>query len=313
MLPNNTNIHTDTGWNKELEILLRDIKEKCWAYTWLHNTSVTYFNKWNDNLSIVGIAIDILTGTSIFATLNNCTKMIGIQIGTGVIIYIGALIGGYTHYYKLSERADRHKLAASKYSTLYHSIQKELALSQKERQNAKDFITCITNQYDSLMLSSPDLEDSILKKYFNHYKNNDLVMYDYDKNADQNDQDKIPSENTENTSKQLVLKNNDIITDNDRSSSNIELRNIDTTVQSSVRGDIEKAINGGSSGSVNKITFKPVESIQSMRDNLAQRCGNIFSQYYNDDYDANLMNYQMHRMKDRDDRAQLDDLCTHHP
>jgi hypothetical protein len=163
MEPNN-------GWNPELEHLIAEIEEKSWAYTWLHNSSVNYLGKWNDRLSVAGIGIDIATGTSTFATLNTCTKLFWLQLSTGIIIYAGAFIGGYMHYHRLAEKIEKHKFSASRYSSLYHSIQRERGLKPEQRQNAKDYITWVTNQYDSLLLTSPEIDDYIIKKYFLQYR-----------------------------------------------------------------------------------------------------------------------------------------------
>jgi len=170
------------GWNSELEKLIIDIEDKSWAYTWMHNTSVNYLSRWNDRLSIATLASNILTGTSTFATLNTCSTLLWVQITTGLVIYVGAFIVGYQKYHRLEERVEKHKQAASKYSALYHSIQAQIGLHKYERQIAKEFITYATDQYDNLLLSSPDVDDKILKMYFKLYKGEKRaqpVIYNY--------------------------------------------------------------------------------------------------------------------------------------
>jgi len=164
------------GWNPELELLVTDIKDKAWAYTWMHNTSVNYFSKLNDRLSVGNIGLNVLTGTSTFATLSTCSELLWAQATTGVFIYIAAFITGYQHYHHFQERIERHKFAASRYSTIYHNIQRELGLKPHQRQPSKDYITWITNQYDSLLLSSPELEDEILEKYHKSHSNGEQMI-----------------------------------------------------------------------------------------------------------------------------------------
>lgn len=172
------------GWNIELEKLIVDIEDKSWAYTWMHNSSVNYLSKWNDKMSIANIALSILTGTSTFATLNTCSTLLWVQVVTGFFIYLGAFIAGYQKYHRFEERVEKHKQAASKYSGLYHNIQAEIGLRPHERQRAKDYVTWATNQYDALLLSSPEVDDKILKMYFDLYKGDQRgqpVIYNYHK------------------------------------------------------------------------------------------------------------------------------------
>lgn len=161
------------GWNKDLELLIYDIQDKSWSYTWLHNASVSYFSKWSNRLSITILAIGILTGTSTFATLNNCSDLLTIKIITGIVIFFGSFLSGYTQYYRFAERSEQHKFAASKYSNLHHNIKRELGLSRKDRQVAKDYVTWVTNQYDNFLLDCPEIEDNILKTYFDTYESNE--------------------------------------------------------------------------------------------------------------------------------------------
>jgi hypothetical protein len=158
------------GWNIEIEKMLSELEDKSWGFTWMHKKSVSYFGKLDDRLSITNIIFSLVSGTSTFATLNTCTNLLFIQIGTGIVIYAAALLSAIQHFKGYAERIEKHKQAASKYSALYHSIKKERVVRPEQRQNAKDYITWITNQYDSLLLSSPDIEDDIMNLYVRQYK-----------------------------------------------------------------------------------------------------------------------------------------------
>jgi hypothetical protein len=70
---------------------------------------------------------------------------------------------------KYPELAAAHRLAASKYSEVYHSVQKQLALYRRDRENAKDYINWITEKSDTLLLSSPDISDAIIDEYLTKF------------------------------------------------------------------------------------------------------------------------------------------------
>jgi len=158
------------GWNPQIEKMLAELEDKSWGYTWMHKKSVNFFTKLNDRLSITNIIFSLISGTSTFATLNTCSGQLFIQLGTGIVIYAAALLSALQHFKGYAEMIEKHKLAASKYSGLYHSIQKERAVKPQQRQLAKDYITWITNQYDSYLLSSPEIEDTIMEMYVRQYK-----------------------------------------------------------------------------------------------------------------------------------------------
>lgn len=163
-------LNNNHGWNIDIEKMLAELEDKSWGYTWMHKKSVSYFSKLNERLSITNIIFSLISGTSTFATLNTCSGLLFVQIGTGIVIYAAALLSAIQHFKGYAERIEKHKQAASKYSTLYHSIKKERVIRPEQRQTAKDYITWITNQYDSLLLSSPDIEDDIMNLYVRQYK-----------------------------------------------------------------------------------------------------------------------------------------------
>jgi len=158
------------GWNQAIDDMLLELEDKSWGYTWMHKKSVNYFSKFHDRLSITNIIFSLISGTSTFATLNTISGVIYIQVGTGTVIYAAALLAAIQHFKAYAERIEQHKQAASKYSSLYHSIKRERTLRLDERTGARDYITWVTNQYDSYLLNCPDIEDDIMDQYIRQYK-----------------------------------------------------------------------------------------------------------------------------------------------
>jgi hypothetical protein len=159
----------DNGWNAAIEEMLMELEDKSWGYTWMHKRSVNYFSKFHDRLSISNIVFSLISGTSTFATLSN-SGLLAVQVGTGIVIYASALLAAIQHFKAYAERIEKHKQAAGKYSTLYHNIKRERTLRIEERRDARDYLTWVTNQYDSLLLSCPDIENTIMDEYVKQYK-----------------------------------------------------------------------------------------------------------------------------------------------
>jgi hypothetical protein len=162
-------IENNNSWSSETEIITQELGEKAQGYVWMHNRNATYFSDWDTRYSNVGIILSILTGTSVFTTLNDCQELSLVTMATGIIIYLTAVLRAIHQNRKYPELAAAHRLAASKYSEVYHSVQKQLALYRRDRENAKDYINWITEKSDTLLLSSPDISDAIIDEYLTKF------------------------------------------------------------------------------------------------------------------------------------------------
>jgi hypothetical protein len=164
-------IENNNSWSTETEIIAAEIGEKAQGYVWMHNRNASYLTDWDTRYSNVEIILSILTGTSVFTTLNDCQDLSLVTLVTGIIIYMTAVVRAIHQNRKYPERASAHRLAGSKYSEVYHSVQRQLALYRRDRENAKDYINWITEKFDTLLLSSPGMDDNIREEYLVKFRN----------------------------------------------------------------------------------------------------------------------------------------------
>lgn len=163
-------IENNNSWSSETEAIVAEVGEKAQGYVWMHNRNASYLVDWDTRYSNVEIILSILTGTSVFTTINDCQELSLVTLVTGIIIYMTAVIRAIHQNRKYPEQASAHRLAASKYSEIYHSVQKQLALYRRDRENAKDYINWITEKFDTLLLSSPGMDDPIKEEYLIKFK-----------------------------------------------------------------------------------------------------------------------------------------------
>jgi len=164
-------IENNNSWSGETELIAAEVGEKAQGYVWMHNRNASYLTDWDTRYSNAEIILSILTGTSVFTTINNCQELSLITLVTGIVIYMTAVVRAIHQNRKYPERASAHRLSASKYSEIYHSVQKQLALYRRDRENAKDYINWITEKFDTLLLSSPGMDDAIREEYLTKFKN----------------------------------------------------------------------------------------------------------------------------------------------
>ena len=125
-------------------------------------------------MSIPIIVLSTLTGTANFA---DSYVPVGFKQGFsacvgGLNIFCG-ILGTLMSFLKYAEIYEAHRIAALAWSSLGRSIQIELALKDERRKNCRDFLKVSRSQYDSLLESSPTLDQDVIatfnKKFADDY------------------------------------------------------------------------------------------------------------------------------------------------
>lgn len=159
-------------WSCEIEELLSEFGEIALCYSWLHSYSTRKYKSKYHRMSIPIIVLSTLTGTANFA---DSYVPVGFKQGFsacvgGLNIFCG-ILGTLMSFLKYAEIYEAHRIAALSWSSLGRAIQIELALKDDRRKNCRDFLKVSRAQYDSLLESSPSIDQdiiSIFNKRFNH-------------------------------------------------------------------------------------------------------------------------------------------------
>lgn len=158
-------------WSCEIEELLSEFGEIALCYSWLHSYSTRKYKSKYHRMSIPIIVLSTLTGTANFA---DSYVPVGFKQGFsacvgGLNIFCG-ILGTLMSFLKYAEIYEAHRIAALSWSSLGRAIQIELALKDDRRKNCRDFLKVSRAQYDSLLESSPSIDQdiiSIFNKRFN--------------------------------------------------------------------------------------------------------------------------------------------------
>ena len=154
-------------WCEKQEKLLIKWADKAAGYRWLHNHARLFYKRQNDWLAYPSIVIASLTGVGGFAVLNpSGSEDLSTETKTNIMIiqyffaFLNVLGGILTSISKFSQSlslSEAHSAQCVQWSKLYRSIDMELSLDIRHRDNVVEFIMKCRNDYDKLLDDSPDI------------------------------------------------------------------------------------------------------------------------------------------------------------
>jgi len=156
--------HRDTSWNPSLEVILKKEAEQSEGLYWLHNRSQTIIQRKNDWLMLPSIVISTINGFLIGAETGTPTLVLG-----GISILVSTL-SSITQYYKYSQRAEGHRIAALMYLKLYKTIEIELAKPIDQRADPDDLLKSLKEQMTRVAETAPQPVEGAIREYQSKFK-----------------------------------------------------------------------------------------------------------------------------------------------
>jgi hypothetical protein len=218
----------NNGWNDKNETLIVSIGENAASYKWMHekcNTKYVFYNKF---LNIIIIIFNTVLTTQTFIT----TESDLVSLSKKIFIYIVTLLSVINNFLKFEELSINHLNAIKQFSELYHNIQQQMCMYRKDRLIASIYIKEVIKQYDSLIVTCPDISPNILNEFKKKFQNTDISIPDIADKIQKIDIITNPTNNFD-----LEMQNVDPINTN---SYNINYLPKDTFIQQSLKinGDI---------------------------------------------------------------------------
>lgn len=164
-------------WTLEQEELLAEWAEKAACYRWLHNKSEKQYRCRNYAFTIPVIILSTLTGTANFAMdsfVPEAQKKMAMGIVGGVNIFAG-ILSTLQNFLRYAELMEGHRSSGVSWSKFSRNITVELALDEKRRKPAGDFLKICRAEFDRLIEQAPSIDDKIVKQFDYHFKENDII------------------------------------------------------------------------------------------------------------------------------------------
>jgi len=165
----------DDSWTEEVEALLAQWSEKASCWRWLYGRAEKKYRYKYYMFSIPVIILSTLTGTANFGMdsyVPENSKQFATAVVGGLNLFAG-LLSTLQNFLKVAEGMESARNSCVSWGKLQRSIQIELSLDTKRRQNSHDFLKICRSEYDRLTEQSPIVDDDIIdefKKKFKEYE-----------------------------------------------------------------------------------------------------------------------------------------------
>src|SRR5210317_971263 len=169
----------DCEWCDRQEKLLIKWAEKAAGYRWLHNHARLFYKKQNDWLAYPSIVIASITGVGGFAVLNPSgnedvsqdmkNNIMIIQYFFAFLNVLGGILTSISKFSQSLPLSEAHSVMCVKWSKFYRSVDMEISLDTKHRENVVEFIMKSREEYDKLLSDAPDIPSFSIKAFLEQF------------------------------------------------------------------------------------------------------------------------------------------------
>jgi len=153
------------GWNDKNENILISIGENCTSYKYMHDRSAQICYRTHKIIKIILIVFSTLL-SAMTSVPNSYTCSSGyVTIVMYILTYVVTLLSVLMHFLQNENKGISHTRAASEFSKLYHDIQQQMCLYRRDRIIAFKFLSKIFKTYDSLIVTSPEINESVFNEF----------------------------------------------------------------------------------------------------------------------------------------------------
>jgi len=114
------------------------------------------------------VVLTTFVGTGVFATLKS-TGDYGFRLAVGIVSVLAAILAGIQTFLRFSQRALKHRSAATRYSAIRREIAEIMALPADARGGARQLLDSLRDRMDKLSDQAPEIGPrlwaSVSRKY----------------------------------------------------------------------------------------------------------------------------------------------------
>lgn len=153
------------GWNEKIDEYVRSTKNKCNGYKWMHSRMSRICKKRSQWISGTALLLGVITSTGIFSTIFYCNEALTVQVITGIISVVSTFLVILQVKLDFAGLARDHHSASSKWGKIARDLEVQLGLPCEDREHGKNYVIWINKIYDSLIESSPTINNATLAEY----------------------------------------------------------------------------------------------------------------------------------------------------
>jgi hypothetical protein len=145
-------------WSKAVVERLRDWERRAAAAAEVHFQIAEGLSRWNVSLGIPVVVLSAIVGTGVFATLTEDVDP-SIRIAAGSVSVIAAVLASVQTFLRFGERAERHRVAAERWSAIRREIEKARALHAENAGDPKQLLDDVQARMDEAAEKAPAMPD----------------------------------------------------------------------------------------------------------------------------------------------------------
>jgi hypothetical protein len=160
-------------WTREMEAVVRHIKNQSIGYSWIYNRIVMNAKRSEKAMIIIIAILSGLLGTEGLITIFEY----GVEwyrVATAVTGYVVMVLSIVNSTWDFGATSSEGLVAQIDFSRIDRSITYQLALHPKDRLDARDFVNNMLGEIDKLTQNAPTIDDGTRTQYTNKFKNNPI-------------------------------------------------------------------------------------------------------------------------------------------
>lgn len=159
-------------WPSAIEMHIKVIGSKCAAFKWLHQTAHQRTRMYDVSMGIIHLVLVLATGlvNVTTAAMPNGASPQNLDVSSAVMLFVSFVVAALQHFLRLSAGSESHRVAALRYSTLYHNVLRNTTLKViLQREKAEEYFGWLTAEYDVVYGQSPRIPDWTMKAFHRQF------------------------------------------------------------------------------------------------------------------------------------------------
>ena len=150
-------------WHESNEVFFKALGDEAQLQALCHMKSHEEFSKRSRGYQLPIIILSVMCGSGNFVSTSFPENQDTIILGVGVLSIITSIISSIAQYLKLAEKSEAFRIAYVSWEKFYNNIRFQLSKRKEEREDLKNYMSAVTNEYQRLQEISPLLPDKITK------------------------------------------------------------------------------------------------------------------------------------------------------
>jgi hypothetical protein len=152
-----------TVWHESNELFFKALGDEAQLQALCHMKSHEEFSTRSRGYQLPIIILSVMCGSGNFVSTSFPDNQDMIILGVGVLSIITSIISSIAQYLKLAEKSEAFRIAYVSWEKFYNNIRFQLSKRKDDREELKNYMSAVTNEYQRLQEISPLLPDKITK------------------------------------------------------------------------------------------------------------------------------------------------------